>query len=866
MTLIDVERRLESAYQAIGDRVATLLQNPWIIPPTLKLKPMQSPLNLTTVDYLELGRSFVQLTTTTTALDFGDPEFGTKLSGKKSQCKKGFSCGLSCVSKAKTCKSPLAGQAKTYADWLKMQIAAGVKLRGDAQTDAIKQGLLNNPVSVNQQGLDDTRAALVKKHGAKTVQAAEQNVQRILNDDNTGIFIRVGATDTLEKILGDRFMNSVELGSRQHNIPHLRDDYLTARKRVETNSMGIPDTVDPADRPIYGYFANSDVTAQSHQTPSRIYGSITVKLKNEVKDRATVTGADSFKSGMASTFMNNGTPPPPNAAALVSTTRHGYDRTKLPSHYPYHYGSDAGDSGQLKGAAKAKGIDDLAGHLAITGNAYVEAQVHGRATAKDIAEIHFNPRSASDRPSDAVLKWAKENDVKVFLNGKEVKPQKTLFQKKGATPPPKPRDLHDDLRDAITAADGAKILDLADQLAKRAKSNKLGSSSDQITHHLADMAGFTGKPKVGTIHDVTGVWQAGGTLLLRGMDNGATTAKDKFDSLQTGDYYVGGVGSNMYGSGYYCAHAGKTQHGGTTYQPFAGSLQAARSDAQNAFDTLATRHNYISSTSYNARMALPASAKLVLQADIVKEYKRVSKALDDYLSTERKKIEANATVVGAGALPAYQASVQTATDNIRLTYKAKPKLAMVSSSISWGATPTKPSDPGAVSELTLQPATKGGAPRVMDVKIERGTIGVNYFLLDKNGKGIQGLPESPNSGNWYGSQKEILEAAMKWQAHFDATGSTDVSYAPSPGTIDPASKAAIAKLEKQVDAARNTILGDAASDKVSGRLAIIQGYDGIVLNDSYEPDRYFNLLNRSIVTIQQDSLPYNSKTTAIAGF
>lgn len=38
------------------------------------------------------------------------------------QCKKGYSCGFSCISKSKECRSPLKGQAKTYADWLSSQI------------------------------------------------------------------------------------------------------------------------------------------------------------------------------------------------------------------------------------------------------------------------------------------------------------------------------------------------------------------------------------------------------------------------------------------------------------------------------------------------------------------------------------------------------------------------------------------------------------------------------------------------------------------------------------------------------------------------------------------------------------------------
>jgi hypothetical protein len=46
-------------------------------------------------------------------------------------------------------------------------------------------------------------------------------------------------------------------------------------------------------------------------------------------------------------------------------------------------------------------------------------------------------------------------------------------------------------------------------------------------------------------------------------------------------------------------------------------------------------------------------------------------------------------------------------------------------------------------------------------------------------------------------------------------------------------------------------------ERASGRFGIARGYDGIMANESYEPDRMFILYNRSKVMIQQDSLDYN---------
>jgi hypothetical protein len=64
-------------------------------------------------------------------------------SGTLKQCKKGYSCGYSCISKAKQCQSVLEGQAKNYANWLAGQVAKRAPLSGYHQADAIGLGLIN---------------------------------------------------------------------------------------------------------------------------------------------------------------------------------------------------------------------------------------------------------------------------------------------------------------------------------------------------------------------------------------------------------------------------------------------------------------------------------------------------------------------------------------------------------------------------------------------------------------------------------------------------------------------------------------------------------------------------------------------------
>jgi phage gp29-like protein len=270
-----------------------------------------------------------------------------------------------------------------------------------------------SPVRLNQGELDSKRNDLIQRFGQDAVDEAETNVKRILADAD--VYIRVGTSDTLEKILGSEFKTSAELGIDTHNIPHLQGGYQQARNRVESKIMGYALNTDPGDRPIYGYLGGSDMNGESHGDVSS-YGSIAVKLRSEVKDRTTFTGADSFKSGIASEVNN------PNAASLVASTRHGYDKNSLPSNYPRSYSDNSNDGWQLRNSIWADSIDDLVPELATTGNAYIEAQIHGKVRGSDIAELHFQPRSRrrTDVPTPAVAQFAKANNVAIYVNGQKL--------------------------------------------------------------------------------------------------------------------------------------------------------------------------------------------------------------------------------------------------------------------------------------------------------------------------------------------------------------------------------------------------------------------------------------------------------------
>ncbi|NJR38544.1 MAG: DUF935 family protein [Leptolyngbyaceae cyanobacterium CSU_1_4] len=234
--------------------------------------------------------------------DFASVEFAAKskpASGAKKlkQCKKGYSCGYACIATSRICGSPLPGQASTYAQWMAMQGSAAIGAapapapttkpakakRTPTQKSAVpvatQPTITPQPtgsIKTNDAELSRKRQDLVDRFGAKLVSDAENNVKRVL--DNTDVFIRVGSSDTLEKILGDRFRTSAELGVDSHQIPYLKGSYQKARSRTEAKVLGYDEkTTAAGDRPIYGYLGSKDLGGNSHSDVARAYGSITLK-------------------------------------------------------------------------------------------------------------------------------------------------------------------------------------------------------------------------------------------------------------------------------------------------------------------------------------------------------------------------------------------------------------------------------------------------------------------------------------------------------------------------------------------------------------------------------------------------------------
>jgi hypothetical protein len=755
-------------------------------------------------------------------------DFAAK-TGKKLNCKPGnIQCGGKCQNGKLNCYANMTPAQKKAAQAAARKAKAATATATPTATPtkttpantkpksaATTPPATASPIKTNQTELDRKRADLEKRFGKQTVEAAEKNVQRIFNDPDTSVFVRVGSTDTLEKILGNRFKTSAELGIDTHQIPYLKDGYQKARNRVEAKSLGYDEkTTQPDERPIYGYLGGKDLNGASHNDVSQAYGSIAIKLKPEVKDRTTFTGSDSFKSGIASEIKNDGTPPPPNAASLVSTTRHGYDRENLPKHYPSYYKDDSADGGQLRDAAKAKTIDDLAPKLALTGNAYVEAQVHGKVTPQDIGEIHFSPKGVNDRPNAAVAKFAKDNGIDLYVNGQKMNPDDIINA-------PKRSQRLIDLEDALNKGDFDAVSQHTEAIYNDAQKLKLAPGErDAVLKQLYTEAGFDNKPQVVSKQDLDNAAANGATLMVRGVSAGVNQRTEYFDQFKTGDYFVG---NGVYGNGTYVGHSGNIKND----QFVAGNTTAS---AKQAWSGVA-KHGYINSKSVTFRMALPADATVVTATQQQKDITDTRSKLNAWVSAERAKIKAAGTTYKkSDATKVDKAAQKLETD---LAGKlGKPQIRRVSGGLF---------DEDQYISIPVQ----GRVPITFKIK-KTSRRGTNWFAYtDADGNDLQ-----------FKKQADAIATATKdW---YRRQAATDLGYPdyPKPGQSDAATTQKLRDFDKKASRIGEVLFGDMGNG-TSGRFGVIRGVDAVALNNSYEPKTFMNLLNRSKVLVQDSELAYN---------
>jgi hypothetical protein len=169
--------------------------------------------------------------------------------------------------------------------------------------------------------------------------------------------------DTLKTIIKDKKFKSLnEVETNFGGRFKIAEAYRANRKSLENDTWGIPENT---QQPIYGYMDQKitihRTTGNTFQEPSvTAYGDIQIILKDEIKNRTTITLGDSLNSKRTPVEINE---------ALA---------------------------GNLSNAQVSSAVD-------IGAYDYYEAQIHGGLSITDIKEIRLNGRTVSKAEKQTLL-------------------------------------------------------------------------------------------------------------------------------------------------------------------------------------------------------------------------------------------------------------------------------------------------------------------------------------------------------------------------------------------------------------------------------------------------------------------------------
>jgi len=172
----------------------------------------------------------------------------------------------------------------------KVAAAADEAKRGEARKE--KQRIPPTP-TVWQSRVEKDQEKLIERaaayNGMKVEdyrKEAEEHWQKIVSEANPYIRVR---PSTLEKVLDDgRFKAQAETGTSAGAI------FEDGRARFENKVFGTTSETAPEDRPIYGYLSSRPAGGIGINMPVDQYGEISIELKDELRERATITGGDSI--------------------------------------------------------------------------------------------------------------------------------------------------------------------------------------------------------------------------------------------------------------------------------------------------------------------------------------------------------------------------------------------------------------------------------------------------------------------------------------------------------------------------------------------------------------------------------------------
>lgn len=204
-------------------------------------------------------------------------------------CKKGYSCGRTCINRERNCTKELTGQSIQLVSVLASLISdAPISLKLD-------EGLQKRLASV-QVAHDVTTIKYSNKKEKFDLKGATEQATKMLK--NAGLYISATPAAFIKILDSGRFKSQFETGTS--------GGFLNPafRRKVERRQLGFDTKTPDADRPIYGFVKDKLIKSEAKKK-STFYGEIDIELKPSIKRRATVTFGDSLNErAIGSSFDN----------------------------------------------------------------------------------------------------------------------------------------------------------------------------------------------------------------------------------------------------------------------------------------------------------------------------------------------------------------------------------------------------------------------------------------------------------------------------------------------------------------------------------------------------------------------------------
>ena len=208
-----------------------------------------------------------------------------------------------------------------------------------------KTGIWANQITYGPHA-EEMKAAYLETQHAQFKEAAQESIKVDVSPKTLSAILEDGRMKTAFEVPSSRAGG---------NYANNQKDYLEIRLEGETKRIGVPEATLPENRPVYGYLTKGD------EFDAYKYGAITVTLKDDVKDRTTMTAYDSLDGRLT---------PAPVSGALQGTLT----------------------DQQVWEASGPRTVDHLSGgNRPISETPYYETQVHGGVKLSDIASITLPP-------------------------------------------------------------------------------------------------------------------------------------------------------------------------------------------------------------------------------------------------------------------------------------------------------------------------------------------------------------------------------------------------------------------------------------------------------------------------------------------